>query len=78
MLKVAIRNGIHDALRDDFGIAAWYDWQNLLGKRERRQVAEGKTRTRKARKPVTSGRAVAPLNVGNRTSRLRGPYGPTI
>lgn len=82
-LEVAMRNGIHDALRARFGRDDWYDIEGVLLPAEVKRVERAKKKIRDAKRdeivadhdPATPGRVVASLTFGDWTSLLDAGYG---
>lgn len=74
-LEVAVRNTLHATLTTHVGQSDWYDAPGLLQARERRKVAEAKSKIQAARKHVVPGRVIASLTFGFWTSLLDTLYG---
>lgn len=63
--EVALRNSIHDTLRNGFGADNWYDHLPFqLLKEEKRSIRIAKLNIHRRHKPLTSGRVVAELTFG--------------
>lgn len=63
-IEIALRNALHDALTNHFGIPAWYDRQGLLEPKQKKDIDAVKKRIMEYGNPITPDRVVSELTFG--------------
>ncbi len=76
-LEVAFRNSLHEALKEHFQVATWFDLPWLL-KREQDKVTEAKRELGRRNSPLEADRIVAELSFGFWTSLVERAYDQTL
>jgi hypothetical protein len=75
ILEIALRNSIHQAIRQAFNNQLWMDMRPaLLDPREQEKVIAAKQELQRQRKPPAPGRLIAELNFGFWTSLFDARY----
>jgi hypothetical protein len=64
MVEIALRNALHETLRQHFGVPAWYDRQGLLEDDQRKGIKSVKKRIKDYGDQVTADRVVSELTFG--------------
>ncbi len=74
IFEVTLRNQIHNALAERYGMEEWFDQKGVLHEREAREVGQSKEAIQRDEMPVDVGRVVSRLNLGFWCALLQDSY----
>jgi hypothetical protein len=74
IFEVTLRNQVHNALAQRYGMETWFDKTGVLRERERDEVEQAKEALRRNDKPVDANRIVAQMNLGFWCALLQDTY----